>query len=82
MEAADYAIARAEAVVDRKIGHDARVRLGRLCGAAVLGAPLAWFIAGRRWDGVAIGGLAAGVALFAVVDVFRSIVRARRIERP
>jgi hypothetical protein len=77
MEAADYAISRAEASVDRAIGHDARVRVGRLLSATILGAPLAWFIAGRHWNGIAIGGLAAGVALFAVVDVIRSIWQSR-----
>ena len=82
MEAADYAIARAEGSVDRAIGRDARVRVGRICGATILGAPVAWFIAGRHWDGIAVGGLAAGVALFAVIDVVRSIVRGRRDDAP
>ncbi len=78
MEAADYAITRAEESVDRAVGRGVRVWLTRILCATILGAPVAWFIEGRHWDRIAVGGLAAGVALFAVLDVIRSIVRERR----
>jgi hypothetical protein len=71
MEAAEYAIARAEASLDRVIGHRTRILLGRCASAAFLGAPVAWFGAGMQWNGVSFGGLAVGVALFALSDVPR-----------
>jgi len=77
MEAADYAIARAEETVDRAIGKRARTVLERCTCAAILGAPLAWFVAGRHWDGIAVAGLALGVALFATIDAIRSAIRRR-----
>jgi len=78
MEAADYAIARAEESVDRVIGRRARTLLARCCSAAILGAPIAWYVAGMHWNGIAFGGLAAGVALFAMLDAVRSSFRRRR----
>jgi hypothetical protein len=77
MEAADYAIARAEETVDRAIGKRARTIVERCGCAAILGAPLAWFLAGRHWNGIAIAGLTLGVALFATIDAIRAAIRRR-----
>jgi len=77
MEAADYAIARTEEKVDRAIGKRARTVLERCSCAAILGAPLAWFLAGRHWDAIAFAGLALGVLLFATIDLIRAAVRRR-----
>ena len=78
MEAAGYAIAQAENSADRIIGRGARLVLGRLCAAAVLGAPVAWYIAGMHWNSVACAGLFAGIALYALLDAVRSAVRRAR----
>lgn len=79
MEAAEYAIARAEASLDDAIGRRTRITLGRCVGAAILGLPVAWFGAGMQWNATAFGGLAAGVALFALIDSIR--MRSRRGKR-
>jgi hypothetical protein len=72
LEAAEYAVARAEASLDDALGRRTRIMLGRCASAAALGTPVAWFAAGMHWNAVAFGGLAAGVGLFALIDAVRS----------
>ncbi len=78
MEAADYAIADAEARIDRRFGRTTRVLAGKYIAVVVLGVPIAWLINGRRFDGIALAGLGAGLIVYAVVDVVRSRVRRSR----
>ena len=82
MEAADYALRRIEERVDEIVGTPVREALGRYCAVVVIGVPIAWAVPGFHWERTSTFGLAAGLVLFAVLDVVRLVRRDRRTTPP
>ncbi len=72
MHAAEFAMLRFEAKVDRAIGRELRLVVGRYAAVLFIGAPIAWAFSGFRWDTTSTYGLIAGVFLYALVDVVRA----------
>ena len=68
LEAAEYAVAAAEAKLDAKIGRGLRRALGRYLGAIVIGLPVAWVVCDFKWTRDGFIGIAVGVALFALLE--------------
>jgi hypothetical protein len=67
-EAAEYAIASFEAKLDAKIGRGLRLALGRYLGVVAIGLPVAWVVCDFKWTRDGFIGIAAGVALFALLE--------------
>jgi len=72
MEAADFVLTGFEARLDRAIGRQVRLALGRYASVVVLGAPIAWAVAGFHWERTSTYGLLGGVALYGLVDIVRA----------
>lgn len=76
MQAAAFVLMRFEAGVDRAIGPNLRLAFGRYAAVVFLGTPIAWAVPGFRWDSTSTYGLLAGVMLYALIDIIRTVLRA------
>ncbi len=82
LDAADYLLAHLEERLDRLIGRELRLALGRYASVLVLGIPAAWFLDGRQWSHRAMWGLIAGFLLYAVIDACGHVLAERRKKKP
>ncbi len=74
MHAAAFALMRFEAGVDSAIGRNLRLAFGRYAAVLFIGTPIAWAVPGFHWDSTSTYGLLAGVVLYALIDIVRTVI--------
>jgi hypothetical protein len=77
MDAAAFALTQVEANLDRIIGREARLAFGRYLAVVVIGVPIAWAFTGFHWETTSTYGLIAGLVLYALVDIVRTLTRSK-----